>query len=91
MSAPDDPIPPPERPTLPEIDASNDTEPPPPSFGCVTLPEPSPPSSRPAAAIPAGRAQAAFAAALDDLARAFVLVEATGMAAARALDAQETP
>jgi hypothetical protein len=38
--------------------------------------------------IPAGQAQAAFSAALDDLVRAFVLVEATGMALARLVDSQ---
>jgi hypothetical protein len=70
------------RPTLPDLSASNDTDrpPPPPSFGQLELP---------ALVIPVGQAQHAFAAALDDLQRAFVLVEATGMALARQLDAQE--
>jgi hypothetical protein len=42
----------------------------------------------PPALIPAGFAVHALSAALDDLARAFVLVEATAMAIARQLDSQ---
>jgi hypothetical protein len=41
--------------------------------------------------IPAGFAVHALSAALDDLSRAFVLVEATAMALARQLDAQAKP
>lgn len=86
---PDDPtIPPAERPTLPELSASDDTERP--GFGEVDLPAPAPPSSRPPLAIRAGHAQHVLSAALDDLARAFQLVEATSMALARQLDAQAT-
>ena len=44
----------------------------------------------PLALIPAGFAVHALSAALDDLARAFVLVEATAMALARQLDSQAT-
>ena len=44
----------------------------------------------PALVIPAGQAQVAFSAALDDLVRAFILVEATGMALARLVDSQVT-
>ena len=74
--------PPHERPTLPELASANDTDPPPPpSFGAVSMPD-----EVSSLAIPAGQAQSAFAAALDDLQRAFNMVEATGMAAARALD-----
>jgi hypothetical protein len=82
VSGPDD------RDTL-DPEAANDTEPPPPppSFSFfVGTPVPAPESSRPPPFIPAGHAAAAFNAALDDLTRAFQLVEATGMAAARALD-----
>ena len=39
---------------------------------------------------PKGQAQVTLSAALDDLSRAFVLVEATAMALARQLDAQAT-
>jgi hypothetical protein len=87
--SPDDTLPPAERPTLPELSASNDTDPPP-AFGEVDLPAPAPPSSRPPLAIRAGQAQHVLSAALDDLARAFQLVEATSMALARQLDAQAT-
>lgn len=45
-------------------------------------------AERPLPVIPAGQAQIALSAALDDLARAFVLVEATAMALARQLDSQ---
>lgn len=43
-------------------------------------------TERPPPVIPAGFARHALSAALDDLARAFVLVEATAMALARQLD-----
>jgi hypothetical protein len=84
---PDDtkpPKPPHERPTLPELASANDTDRPPSAgFGV-------PDAIAQLTPIPAGEAQHAFAAALDDLQRAFALVEAVGMAAARALDAQAT-
>lgn len=64
----------PDDPTLPPEPPESGTLPaPPPSYGDV------PP-------IPKGEAQAAFSAALDDLSRAYLLVEALGMAACRALD-----
>jgi hypothetical protein len=72
--SPDDPIDPNDRPTLDELPPANDHAE---EFGSVTIPSP----------IPMGQAQAALSAALDDLARAYVLVEATAMACARALDA----
>ena len=55
-----------------------------------TLPpgEPGNDTEHPPPFIPAGFAQHALSAALDDLARAFVLVEATAMALARQLDSQ---
>ena len=56
-----------------------------------TLPPPAPENDvEPMLAIPAGQAQIAFGAALNDLVRAFVLVEATGMALARLVDSQVT-
>jgi hypothetical protein len=57
-----------------------------------TIPAPAPANDaeHPALVIPAGQAQVALSAALDDLSRAFVLLEATSMALARQLDAQAT-
>jgi hypothetical protein len=56
-----------------------------------TLPPDDPANdTMPPLCIPAGHAQIALSAALDDLARAFVHVEATAMALARQLDAQAT-
>lgn len=63
--------------TLPPSSTSQPTLPiPPPSFGNI------PP-------IPKGKAREAFSAALDDLSRAYLLVEALGIAACRALDERE--
>jgi hypothetical protein len=58
-----------------------------------TIPAPAPANDAEAEplVIPAGHAQEALSAALDDLARAFVRVEATSMALARQLDAQAVP
>ena len=59
---------------------------PPESGSSPTLPTP-PPSFKNIPPIPKGKAQESFSAALDDLSRAYLLVEAIGMAACRQLDA----
>jgi hypothetical protein len=82
VSGPDDTLPPSDDTmNLSALPPVNDTDRPPVEHFGV-------PSAFLELAIPAGEAQRAFAAALDDLQRALNLVEATGMAACRALDAQ---
>jgi hypothetical protein len=66
---------------------SNGHHPPDESGAHDTIPTP-PPSYGALPPIPRGQAQRAFSAALDDLSRAFLLVEALGMAACRQLDAE---
>ena len=66
----------------------HDTTPPPPERPTLTALPPVNDTERPLPIIPAGMAQHALSAALDDIARAFALVEATAMALARQLDAQ---
>jgi hypothetical protein len=61
---------------------------PPDSGSAPTLPVPAP-SFGNIPPIPRGQALAAFSAALDDLSRAYLLVEAIGCAACRALDQLE--
>lgn len=73
----DDQLPPHERPTLDELPAVNDTEPP-------------PPSEPPPAIIPRGFARHAVAAAIQDAYRALDLLSATADAVSRQLDG-ETP
>jgi hypothetical protein len=71
--------------TLPPASGSAPTLPP--SRATATLP-PDPPSAGSLPPIPRGEAQQALSAALDDLVRAYRLVEAVGMACARQLDAE---
>jgi len=66
---------------------SPDDDTPPPSD---TIPSPPPANDEGDTIIPAGGAQVAFSAALNDLVRAFLLVESTGMALARLADSQAT-
>lgn len=71
---------------------SDDTLPPPPEEPTLTeLSTAANDSELPPPLIPRGFAQHAFCVALSELARAFHLVEETGMALARALDSEEGP